>query len=113
MVTQPVVNRQGRSKFINRSLFQVNENIVDGEIVVVYQNTDELVADFFTKALHGHRFRRFKARIMGQDGDSVEVHLGDTVEEAMESILKLKRSKLSKEHTMDEILVCLSMEDLS
>ena len=112
MVTQPVVNRQGRSKFINRSLFQVNENIVDGEIVVVYQNTDELVADFFTKALHGHRFRRFKARIMGRDGDSVEVHLGDTVEEAMDSMLELKRSKLSREYAMDEILVCLSMEDL-
>ena len=50
---------------------------------------------------------------MGRDGVSVEVHLGDTVEEAMESILKLKRSKMSREYAMDEILVCLSMEDLS
>ena len=112
MVTQPVVNRQGRSKFINRSLFQVNENIVNGEIVVVHQNTDELVADFFTKALHGYRFRRFKARIMGQDGVSVEVHLGDTVEEAMQGILTLKSSKLARDKSMDDILVCLSVEDL-
>lgn len=110
MVTQPVVNRQGRSKFINRSLFQVNENIVNGEIVVVHQNTEELVADFFTKALHGNRYRRFKAIIMGQDGASSEFHLGDKVEEAMEGVLTLK--KLSQSESLDNILVCLSVEDL-
>ena len=115
LVNQPVVNRQGRSKFINRSLFQVNENIVNGEIVVVHQNTNELVADFFTKALHGHRYRKFRARIMGQDEQSVEVHLGDTVQEAMESILLLKDSRSSIDNSLDNILVCLSMvtgEDL-
>ena len=67
LVNQPVVNRQGRSKFVNRSLFQVNENIEKGEIVVIHENTNDLVADFFTKALHGNRYRRFRARIMGKD----------------------------------------------
>ena len=98
----------------------MNENIVNGEIVVVHQNTNELVADFFTKALHGHRYRKFRAsiglgigaRIMGQDGQSVEVHLGDTVQEAMENILLLKDSRSSIDNTLDNILVCLSVEDL-
>ncbi len=36
----------------------------------------------------------------------------DTVEEAMESILKLKSSKMSRDYAMDETLVCMSMEDL-
>ena len=36
LVNQPIVNRQGRSKFINRSMFQVNENIAEGEVVIVY-----------------------------------------------------------------------------
>jgi hypothetical protein len=83
---------------------------VNGEIVVVHQNTEELVADFFTKALHGNRYRRFKAIIMGQDGASSEFHLGDKVEEAMESVLTLK--KLSQSKSLDNILVCLSVEDL-
>ena len=49
---------------------------------------------------------------MGQDGESVEVYLGDAVEEVMESILDLKSSKLSRDNSMDRILVCLSVEDL-
>ena len=60
LVNQPIVNRQGRSKFINRSMFQVNENIADGEVVVVYQDTNSLVADFLTKALHGERYASYR-----------------------------------------------------
>ena len=77
LVNQPIVNRQGRSKFINRSMFQVNENIADGEVVVVYQDTNSLVADFLTKALHGERYRNIRAEIMGLDGKTIEIHLGD------------------------------------
>ena len=39
LANQPAINRQGRSKFINRSLFQVNENIEKGEILLIHENT--------------------------------------------------------------------------
>ena len=108
LVNLPVVNRQGRSKFINRSLFQVNENVVNGEIIVVHENTKNLVADFFTKALHGHRYNSFRARIMGKDRKSeTEVYLGDTVVKAVNSIVDLKSAGL----VLDEVLVCLIMAE--
>ena len=93
LVTQEVVNRQGRSKFINRSLFQVKDNVDKGEIIIIHENTAELVADFFTKALHGSRYHKFRARIMGQDGDTFEVNLGDSVYEAALFLDVLERSQ--------------------
>ena len=110
LINQPVVNRQGRSKFINRALFQVNENVEKGEIIVVHKNTDELVADFFTKAVHGQRYTSFRAKIMGLDGASVsEVHLGDTIGEAMGSILELKNSEGNSKIVLDDLLVSLTL----
>ena len=103
LVTTPVINRQGRSKFINRSLFQVNENIEKGEILVVHQNTKHLIADFFTKAIHGARYNNFRARLMGENGIETEVWLGNTIDDAMDSIVELKNSVESWE----DILVCL------
>ena len=106
LVTNPVVNRQGWSKFINRALFQVNENIEKGEILVVHENTKDLIADFLTKALHGERYRKFRARLMGQDEESqLEVFLGDTVEEVIESI------QLCESEGLLDRVVCLIMEE--
>ena len=68
----------------------MNENVERREIIVVHENTNSLVANFFTKAVHGNRYSSFRARIMGKDGKSeneVPVYLGDTVE-AMDKILK-------------------------
>ena len=51
------------------------------------------MADFFTKALHGSRYHKFRARIMGQDGDTFEVNLGDSVYEAALFLDVLERSQ--------------------
>jgi hypothetical protein len=67
LVKQPIVNRQGRSKFINRALFKVNENIQNGELMLLYEATDTLVADFLTKAVYGNKFKTFRAKVMGHD----------------------------------------------
>ena len=86
LVKRPVVNRQGRSKFMNRALFKVNDNVESGEIVLLYENTEHLVADFLTKALYGERFTRFRARIMGSDSKQITKVLGNTVAEVKMNI---------------------------
>jgi len=91
LVKQPVVNRQGRSKFMNRALFKVNENVEAGEIVLLYENTEDLVADFLTKALYGERFQTFRIRIMGCDKPGTR-SLGGTMKEVEQNLLMLLES---------------------
>jgi hypothetical protein len=91
LVKQPIVNRQGRSKFMNRALFKVNENIQAGEVVILYEATDTLVADFLTKAVHGSKFKTFRAKIMGHDNQEMIVclnHMPYTVEQSIQYLLK-------------------------
>jgi hypothetical protein len=54
---------------MNRALFKVNENIEAGDIVLLYEDTETLVADFLTKAVHGTRYKTFRARIMGDKNE--------------------------------------------
>ena len=60
------VNFKGRSKFINRKFFGVYEHVADGTIELVYTGTDEMVADFLTKAIGGGKHRKFKVKMMGE-----------------------------------------------
>ena len=71
---------------MNRALFKVNDNVESGEIVLLYENTEHLVADFLTKALYGERFTRFRARIMGSDSKQITKVLGNTVAEVQMNI---------------------------
>ena len=90
LVKQPVVNRQGRSKFMNRALFKVNENVEAGEIVMIYENTEDLVADFLTKAVHGERFKIFRARVLGMSNNKEIVKLlGKSKEEVDRNVRRL------------------------
>ena len=73
LVKQPVVNRQGRSKFMSRALFKANEHLEAGEMILLYENTESLVADFLTKAVHGSKFKTFKAKIMGLENATEKV----------------------------------------
>ena len=86
LVKRPVVNRQGRSKFMNRALFKVNDNVEAGEIVLLYENTEHLIADFLTKALYGNRFQQFRARIMGLDSSESTKMLGSSRVEVQKNI---------------------------
>jgi hypothetical protein len=90
LAKQPIVNRQGRSKFMNRALFKVNENIEAGDIVLLYEDTDTLVADFLTKAVHGRRFKTFRARIMGMDNKEHILFLNGDEHTVAETIQKLR-----------------------
>jgi hypothetical protein len=96
LAKQPVVNRQGRSKFMNRALFKVNENIAAGDIVMLYEDTDTLVADFLTKAVHGKRFKMFRARILGSDSREVELEFKGDEHEVAEKIRGLQSGVRSK-----------------
>ena len=50
---------------MNRALFKVNENIQAGEVIILYEATDTLVAYFLTKAVHGSKFKNFRAKNYG------------------------------------------------
>ena len=63
--TNEPVNFKGRSKYMNRKLFSVFEQVQDGVIELVYVGTDDQVADFLTKAVFGKRFHKFKVEVMG------------------------------------------------
>ena len=75
---------------MNRALFKVNENVEAGEIVMIYENTEDLVADFLTKAVHGERFKIFRARVLGMSNNKEIVKLlGKSKEEVDRNVRRL------------------------
>ena len=58
--SKDVVNFKGRSKYISKKFFSVFEHVESGELKLVWTGTDDLVADFLTKAIHGGKFKKFK-----------------------------------------------------
>jgi hypothetical protein len=65
------VNYKGNSKFISRKFFTVHEHLRDGKIELVHIGTNDMVADFFTKATCGNKYRDFRVKVMGM-GDASE-----------------------------------------
>jgi hypothetical protein len=53
-----------RARHINVRYFFVSDRIKSGEMNVEYCPTGEMVADFFTKALQGAKFTKFRNLIM-------------------------------------------------
>lgn len=49
--------------------FFVTDRISKGEILVEYSSTTEMLADFFTKPLQGHLFRKMHALVMNVPAD--------------------------------------------
>jgi hypothetical protein len=54
-----------RAKHINVRYFFVKDRIDKGEIKIQHCPTDDMIADFFTKPLQGHKFQKFRDMIMG------------------------------------------------
>ncbi len=54
-----------RTRAINIRYFFMKDQIAKGNLEVIYCPTDEMTADYQTKPLQGHKFKKFKARIMG------------------------------------------------
>ena len=61
--SKDVVNFKGRSKYISRKYFSVFEHVESGELKLIWTGTDDLVADFLTKAVQGGKFKKFKLEI--------------------------------------------------
>ena len=57
------INFKGKSKYIARKYFSVFEHVEDGTLKLVWTGTDNLVADFLTKAVQGGKFKKFKITI--------------------------------------------------
>ena len=55
----------GNSRHINVRYFFIKDRVEKGEIKVEYLPTDLMLADFFTKPLHGSKFHYFRDFIMG------------------------------------------------
>ena len=54
-----------RTKHINTRFFFVHDRIVNGEIILEWTPTDEMVADFFTKPLQGELFLKMRDKLLG------------------------------------------------
>ena len=50
------INKIGRTKYMNRQLFHLNDKVTDGLILPAWINTEEMDADIGTKALMGARY---------------------------------------------------------
>ena len=67
------INFKGNSKFISRKFFTVHEHLSDGKIEIVQIGTNEMVADFLTKATCGNKYRNFRVRVMGLESEAMTV----------------------------------------
>ena len=54
-----------RAKHIKVSVFWLKDLIDDGEIVFIYVQSEELVADMLSKATTGAKFRCFRGKLLG------------------------------------------------
>ena len=57
-----------RTRHVNIRYFFIKDLVSRGELKVEYCPTDSMVADFFTKPLHGKKFLEFRDIIMGTIG---------------------------------------------
>ena len=55
----------GNSRHINVRYFFIKDQVDAKHLQIVYCPTEEMLADYFTKALQGKPFHRFRAVIMG------------------------------------------------
>ena len=61
--SQEKVNFKGRSKYIARKFFSIFEHVEEGKLRLLWTGTDDLVADFLTKAITGGKFTKFRIKI--------------------------------------------------
>ena len=54
-----------RSKVLNVRYFFISDQIEQGNVMVEYKPTGEMLADFLTKPLQGSAFQKFRSQLMG------------------------------------------------
>lgn len=55
-----------RTRHLNIKFYFIMDRIESGEITIKYRPIDDMVGDFFTKPLQGHKFWKFRKTIMGR-----------------------------------------------
>ena len=58
-----------RTRAINIRYFHITDQIKRGNVSVEHCPTDEMTSDFMSKGLQGIKFRKFRHRIMGFNGE--------------------------------------------
>jgi hypothetical protein len=53
-----------RSRHMDIKYFYITDQVDKGKVVIEYCPTDEMIADYLTKPLHGAKFEKFKKMIM-------------------------------------------------
>jgi hypothetical protein len=66
MLAENGPSNSGKSKHFRRRYFGVKEMIAHGEVVLVHQPTEEMVADALTKPLTGKLFQEMVRRMHGE-----------------------------------------------
>merc|ERR1712155_136206 len=61
-----------RSKALNVRYFFISDQIEQGNVMVEYQSTGEMLADFLTKPLQGSAFQKFRSRLMGCEDSKLD-----------------------------------------
>ena len=62
-----------RTRHINIRYFTITDRVKNGEDIIEYCPTGDMIADFFTKPLQGSLFRKFRNLIMGvSEADAFE-----------------------------------------
>ena len=56
-----------RTRALNIRYFMVTDHVKKGELDIAYCSTDDMIGDYFTKALQGVKFSKFPKIIMGHD----------------------------------------------
>ena len=62
--------------------FFMKDKIENQEIEVIYCPTENMLGDFFTKPLQGHKFIEFRRLILGLPAGSIEEGVGTDVPES-------------------------------
>ena len=82
-----------RSKHFNLDFFYVTEQIELGNIKVVYCETSDMVADIFTKPLHGPQFHKLRRRfVSGMDPEPEAMVLATLAREGKAAAKRARRS---------------------
>ena len=68
-----------RSRHISIRSFFIKDRTDKGEVTIVYCQTDEMIADFYTKPLQGIKFTKFRELIMGTIAMSIETDSKESV----------------------------------
>ena len=57
-----------RSRALNIRYFFLTDQVEKGNLLIEHCSTEEMWGDFHSKPLQGEKFRRFGAKIMGEQG---------------------------------------------